>query len=361
MTEFNPLINGIIQVTGENDTGKTTFALECGADPSRICFLDSDVKGRATIDQLLADGVKFGDYHDLTHLAEDKNELEFFDAVMSIINGIKKDDFDAILFDTWGRFGKCFHPYVSANPSKFKRKWSPSGKIKGAEMWQEAQQYESRILNQMGKLAPLVVIVSHLKDHWMNSAKTGKQIPASSRTFNRVPRFRIWLRHNPSSPVPIGLVLKRVDKKIHVEGKGLRTISVLPRKIVPQEGHESLWDTIQWYFDNPVGTREPTKDEIPNEFEMSVLNGTLTAEQRYTLELMLKAGAVDTEEDIDLSEPDEIEVFVSEMRSQGASDPRIAHSLKETLKASYPDIQRVLGLDTVKDAVDMVREGQNES
>lgn len=304
---FNPLIRGIIQVTGEIDTGKTTFALECGAEAERICFLDSDTKGRATIDQLLADGITFGAYHDLTALAEGKRELEFLAACLAIVDSIEVGQFDAIIWDTWERFGKCFHPYVVAHPAEFKQKWSPSGKIKGAEQWQEAQQYESRVLNRLGKLAPVVIVVSHLKDDYFNNVKTGKQKPASSRTLNRVPRFRIWLRHNPESPVPIGLVLKRVDKKMAVEGKGLRTVSVLPRRIAPRPDDESLWDTIGWYFENPVGLRQPTPNETPDEFELSILDGTLTHEQKHTLNLMLRAGVVEVEADIsaDVSQGDE--------------------------------------------------------
>lgn len=364
MSEFNPLIRGIIQVTGEPDVGKTTFALECGADPSRICFFDADVKGRATVDQLLSSGIRFGIYHDLNTLAEGRREVEFFLAVKGLIDAIKPDQYDAIIFDTWGRFGKCFHPYVLANPSEFKLKWSPSGRIKGAEQWQEAQQYEARILNHLGTLSPVVIIVSHLKDHYLNSAKTGKQVPASSRTFDRVPRFRIWLRHNPSSPVPIGLVLKRIDKKEYVQGVGLRTVSVLPRKIVPKEGERSLWDSIARYFKAPVGTREPTEDEMPNDFEMSILDGTLTKEQRYTLELMLKAGAVETAEEEPIEgmeeESDANILYVERMREEGASESYIAHSLKEQ-GLSYPEIKSAMGLESVPEASRLVREGANES
>jgi len=34
------IMKGVIHVTGEHDTGKTTFALECGAQPEQICFFD---------------------------------------------------------------------------------------------------------------------------------------------------------------------------------------------------------------------------------------------------------------------------------------------------------------------------------
>ena len=57
------MINGIIQVTGEPGVGKTSFALQCGAPPERILFVDDDVKGRSTVDDLKSMGMEFGDYY----------------------------------------------------------------------------------------------------------------------------------------------------------------------------------------------------------------------------------------------------------------------------------------------------------
>jgi len=295
------LITGILHVTGEHDVGKTTFALENGAMPNRTCFFDDDVKGRATVEQLrqLQD---FGAYHDLVALQEGKTEVDFYLAVMDIIDAIKPGQYDAIVFDTWTRFAKCMHAYVITHRDEFKKHWSKMGKIKGAEEWIESQWLEAKVLNKLQTLAPVVVIVTHLKDFYVNNAKVmGKQIPAASRTISRVPRFRVWLKQNPESPVPIGLVYKRIDMK-KITDRGIRTISVLPRKLVPRPEDESLWDTIAYYFENPVGLRAPLPNEIPDAYELSILNGHLTADQQRTLTLMLQAGVVDTEEDLEAEE-----------------------------------------------------------
>ena len=81
---------------------------------------------------------------------------------------------------------------------------------------------------------------------------------------------------------------------------------------------------------------------------MSILNGTLTREQQHTLELILKAGMVDVEEEIIVDEgPNELAEYVTRMRGDGAPDPEIARSIKGVAfpDASYPEIAGVLGTD----------------
>jgi len=312
MTEITQLITGILHVTGEHDTGKTTFALENGAMPSRTCFFDDDVKGRATVNELrkLQD---FGAYHDLVALNKGKTEVDYYFAVMEIVDAIQPGQFDAIIFDTWSRFAKCLHPYVITHRAEFKEHWSSMGKIKGAEEWIESQWLEARILNRLQELAPVVTVVTHLKDYYANNAKVpGKQVPAASRTIARVPGFRLWLKHNPASVVPIGLVLKRIAIR-KITDRGIRTVAVLPRKIVPRATDESLWDTIGYYFENPVGLRELRPDEIPDEFELSILNETLTEDQKRTLLAMLKAGVIDSgeEEEMEVEDSEEFNTLKS--------------------------------------------------
>lgn len=315
------LVTGIIHVTGEPDVGKTTFALESGAPPERIWFVDDDVKGQSTVSELLNAGYQFGRYDDLTTIGQGKRELEFHQACLDMIAEVQPGQFDVLIWDTWTRFAKTCHPYVLANLASFRQRWSPMGKIKGAQQWQEAHRYEAQILNHLQSLVPAVIVVTHLKDFYLNDAKTGKQVPACSRTLVRVPRFRIWLRHNEQSPVPIGLVLKRLDKKI-VTDRGLRTVSILPRKIIPFPSDQSLWDTIARYFDNPVGLREPRPTETPGEYELSILDGTLTADQKHTLELMLRAGAISGEY---TDEPDdELLIQVRQLKADGQPLPAIA-------------------------------------
>ena len=149
MTTDNILIKGIIHVTGEHDAGKTTFALECGAQPDRICFFDDDVKGRSTVEQIKSAGVKFGAYHDLVALASGKTELDFYASCMDIVEKIKPGQYDAIVWDTWTNFQNVIHPYVLAHRSQFRATWSPMGQIKGAQEWQESHKHEAAILNQL--------------------------------------------------------------------------------------------------------------------------------------------------------------------------------------------------------------------
>lgn len=342
--EWKPLVHGAIHVTGEHDVGKTTFCLEYGADPKRMLMFDDDVKGRGAVEQIRAMGLEFGRYVDLVKVGEKKTELAFHDAVLQIIKEVKPGDFDVIVWDTWTNFAATCHPYVLRHATEFRAQWSSMGQIKGAQQWQEARRYETILIEHLLSLAPTVFLVTHLKDVYINNAKVpGKQTPAASRTLDRVPAFRIWLRQNPDGrAVPIGLVLKRLDKKIFVPGKGIRTVNVLPRKIVPAENEYSLWDTIRRYWDEPFGDVEMGPNEMPDEFEMSILDGTLTKEQTHTFQLMMQAAGV-----LERDEPDSIavramdedtEAAVLEMSESGKKPPEIAAALGLTM----PEVLRTI-------------------
>lgn len=287
-------LSGIIHVTGEHDTGKTTFALESGAEPSRICFFDDDVKGKSTIESLISEGFEFGRYIDLVDITEGMAELDYYHAVVGEIERIEPGEFDVIIFDTWTKFASTCHSYVVANPREFRTNWSPNGRIKAGEQYKEARGLEARIANDLTGKAKLVVLVTHLKDFYLNNVKVPeKEVPASSKALDRIAVFRVWLRHNPSgSPVPVGLVLKRMSRKVVANGR-IRTVNVTPRKIVPHDGDDSLWDAIERYWKNPLGNGEPGPDEAPNEFEMSILDGTLTRDQKNVFESILSSGVVE--------------------------------------------------------------------
>lgn len=325
------LLPGIIHVCGENDTGKTTFALECGADADKILFFDDDVKGRSTVTELRSAGVEFGEYVDLVEYADKKTEYQFHVDLVNKIKAIPDDKFQCIIWDTWTRFASTCHAYVMKHPREFRETWAHMGTIKGAQQWQEARRYEAALINLMAKKAETLILVTHLKDFYMGSTKVpGKQIPASSKVLTQVPRFRIWLRQNESgSPVPIGLVLKRLDTK-QLTDKGIRTVSVLPRKLVPHADEASLWDTIWRYWDDPIGLRAPQPDEIPNAFELSILDGTLTSDQSRTFKMMLESGVIGEGEvkivDDDMPSEDVIDQIREQYEGNKAA-PAIANSL----------------------------------
>jgi len=344
-------LNGIIHVCGENDTGKTTFALECGADPNRILFFDDDVKGRATIRDMIESGILKGgeNYYDLPSLSRGKRETDFHDAIMKILDGVKPGQFDAIIFDTWTRFASTCTAKVKANPDKYRQFWAHDGRIKGAEWIQEGQLLEASVTDHLLELTQTVILVTHLKDFYLNNAKVeGKQIPAASRTVSRVPRMRIWLRQNPSGrPVPIGLLLKRLDRKEMIEGKGIRTVNILPRKITPHDDEHSVWDSIWRYWANPVGDRVPLPEETPDEFELSILDSTLTRDQRRTFNLMVEKGLVEKEEvdntpvpeglpTVTIGQPDRT-AEIRQALTEGKAPPVIAQELGVAL----PEVLKV--------------------
>ena len=292
-----PTIPGLFLVTGGHGVGKTSFALECGAAADRICLVDDDLKGRSTAMQLQLHG-EFA-YYDFVNLTQKKRLVEIHEIGIELLDSIQPGQFDALVWDTWTRFYSTFKSYVEENPLLFRKKkeWSVKGSFKGPQEWNEAKFYEAEVLWKLLQKVPTVILVAHLNDQYINQVATGKKKPAVSKAIDRVCNGRLWLRRNPNRrPVPVGLFLKQLDMKKMVEGKGLRTICVVPPKITPRDEDESLWDTIRWYYRNPIGSRATTPEETPDEWELSVLQGTLTPDERHTFELMLKAKIAEDEE-----------------------------------------------------------------
>lgn len=308
------LFDGIIHVTGEPDTGKTTFAIESGSVPEKIDFFDDDIKGES-----INRSLNFGGYHNLVELGRNKDEIAFHEAVIKLINEIPDNRFDTIVFDGFSRFENTFHPYVVKNPSKFRTNWSPNGAIKGAQMWQTAFEYEADVLNRLQSKANLVIITTHLKQYTVNGVRVeGKFVPDCKKPLIQKAQLRLWLRHNPDgSPYPIGLVLKRIAKRTVVPGKGIRTVSVLPRKVTP-----CTWDKINEYWDNPIGDREPVENEIPNPFELSLIDGHLTEDQKDMFKFGARLAEVKANDDL----VGEIQTLIE---NGIESVPMITRSLKE--------------------------------
>ena len=335
MTNFKPLVSGVIHVTGEPDVGKTTFALECGAHPSRIAFIDDDGKGRATAEQIMGDIAALGLYVDLKEATKGMPQLKVFEKCAEVMDELEsmKGELDAIVWDPWTRAASTMKAHVRKNPSKFRepQDWAAQGNIKGPQQWKEAQELEAQWITRLNNVAPVVILTTHLKNQYVGSRRTGKQIPDASRTIVRVPRFRLWLRRNPSgSPVPVGLVLKRIDVKRYVDGKGLRTVCVLPQRIEPQAEDESLWDAIGRYVSDPIGSRLPEPHEVPNEFERSLIEGTMTEDQKKAWMLMLAAGTDDVDLDIEIEdEVMDAAQSIADMREDEIGDEEIVKVLRE--------------------------------
>lgn len=276
--QLNP-ITGLVHITGEPDTGKTTFAIANGFKPSEIAFFDDDLKTQSIADQLAAANTPFGFYLNLTQATIGMRELEYHDFVMKNVRELKGKGFKVLVFDTWTRFENTFHPVVQKEPQRFKQFFSPNGTFKAMEIWKVSFDYEAAVIDELLQVAPLVILITHLKDQTIGSVKTGAEIPDCKKPVVEKSRLRIWTRHNPDGPAPIGLVLKRLSK-VSVTEEGIVPVNVLPRKVNP-----CTWKRILEYWDNPIGDRQPEETETPNDFEFSILDGVLTADQKDALHI----------------------------------------------------------------------------
>ena len=92
-------VEGLIHVTGEPDTGKTTFAYTAGPPPKKIAFFDNDIKGKAVHEDL-----EFGLYVNLVReftLGKQYKPINFFEMVMRRLEEVEEGKFDLLVFDNW--------------------------------------------------------------------------------------------------------------------------------------------------------------------------------------------------------------------------------------------------------------------
>jgi hypothetical protein len=312
------LFSGIVNVVGESDVGKTTFALECGASPDKIVFIDDDVKGQAIANDLAQAGTPLGKYVNLVSETKGMLETEFHKYCIDLIGSIPDNTYDAIIWDTFTRFEKSFHPWVLTHQKDFRERWSPMGVVHGAEIWIVSQEYESQVLDLLQRKAKLVILTSHMKDENRNGIRTGKRIPDTMKPVLVKSTLRVLLRHSDDgSPVPTGLILKRIGKRMVVDG-AIQTISVLPRKV-----RQLNWKRIGELWDSPIGNRPPSVDELPNEFELSMLDSTvLTDDQRLVMQLALKG--VNEQDNDENSGVEVMRNQMLEMRDNGMTTLEIA-------------------------------------
>jgi hypothetical protein len=325
------VFSGITQIAGEPDTGKTMFAWSTGASPEDTVFIDDDVKGASIVAQIEDQGHKIGHYVNLMERGRDMKEIQFHMLGLTIIKEIEEKvakeragkRFEVLIWDTWARFENTFWPWVASRPQEFKQFWSPNGKIKGAEQWNVSFVYEAEFMQRLQKLAKLVIITSHLKPEVVagTDKRTGKFIPDCKKPVIQKCYMRVYLRHNPNSPAPIGLILKRPSKQI-VTDDGVEIVSVLPRRVVP-----FTWKKIREYWENPIGDRQPTPEEMPNEYELSILDGTLTEDQK---EIMRMQEGIDEEITVAPEAPlftEDQQIRAKTMKEEGATTATIAKEL----------------------------------
>lgn len=278
---------GLYHLTGEPDSGKTTMALTCGIPVQNMLFLDNDMKTQRISDNLSKSGKGFGKYVNLPRemrVRNLKNPLQFYEMVMEILEKDKKQH-ECIIFDEWTRI----EDGIRAKSMSIMKDISPltENQIRAMTQvtWVYTHQFYAQVLDTLMTYAPTVFIITHIREKYMNNKKTGIYEARGQRPLIEKANMRLWLRHNADPAdggAPIGLVLKRISKFDTDEEGILRPINVLPLRIKP-----CTWDKIDSYFENPIGNRKPTTDELPDQFEQSVLHGILTEDQKHALELAI--------------------------------------------------------------------------
>jgi len=312
----NLLFPGIFHVSGEPDTGKTWFALHCGAEPGEIAFIDDDLKTLSIARQLEKRGTPFALYANLTTF-EDTKEISLHKHCEKLIRAMEEIRPRVIIWDTWTRYQQTFRTIVQVNPMAYRNVYSSMGRIKGAEQNLAALMIESQMIAHLGEIAEQVFLITHLKAAYKGGVPTGGERPAASNALTQKANFRLFLKHNPDGPAPIGLVLKRISKI--ADDDAFRMINVLPRKLNP-----CTWEHIAEYWTNPIGDRDPRPEEMPDAYELAILDDTLSPDEKMVMEAFIAGNVEETEEDAqpDTSATDaSVQQCVLEMRAEREENP----------------------------------------
>lgn len=327
---MNLRYSGIGHATGENDTGKTRFFLEV-APLSRIALFHDDVKMPPHADQM-------GLFIDMKQECKNMKMMEMGQWFVQQINQMKVNEFDAIICDTWTNIEQALRYWGKQHASTFREAstFSIMGKMKSGEEWKEGDRYTARVISDMASKVKFVGLITHIKEENIAGAKTGKMIPDASKVLNTACNFRVWLRKNPNSGVPIALVLKRLAEDKVVDGM-LKTVNILPWKLTPKDSEESIWDTIDRYREHPFGNRQPMPDETPDSFEMSILTGVMTKEQREIWQANLREKHVMEQESELLldSQEDNIVARVKAMDSEGLGLVEITDAINSEFSRDF--------------------------
>lgn len=337
-------MSGIIQIFGEKDSGKTSLGFQAMLDPKKSAFIDGDEKGREMIEGYKRAGIDFAHYRDLTLLWQGHDNATRKQILMDTVRNIPSG-LDVILWDNWKPVYDTMRVYISTHQREFgdSNYWRGDSKIIQGLISKAARMQEEDILLTLRNKAKLVIVVSHLADQWMGAAKTGAQIPDSSEVFERICYARFWLRHNPNSPVPIALVVKRPNKAHFIPGVGPRPINVLPPKVTPTSDDQSVWDTVMRYWETPLGNRPLLPEETPTMEEAAMMRGVLTPMQREAWLVSIKATLAEEKIETALPLPP-VEEKIAELKEQGITAlPAVMAALKEFgYKVSPPEVVKLL-------------------
>lgn len=335
-----PPFIGIIHATGEPDTGKTMFGLTVpGVTAADLVFIDCDVKGKTTKGDADAAGVQFFYYADLADDIRTQKvgkPIDFYGHVDHMLTEIESliqtrgYGPKALLFDDWIPFENAINAFADTQVTAISD--LRGGQATASFAWPYKRVIYAQQFLRLLNIAPVVTITTHIKEKWGSPGvlQAKGQEPLTEKSI-----LRIWFRHNPSGmPQPVGLVLKRVNRTMYTDD-GIKPVNVLPRKLTP-----CTWENITYFLANPVGNRRPLPEELPDEFELSILDGTLTNDQKNALKASARSSADAAADEVssflastvppDLAITD-LPKEARRLRAEGMVLPQIAAALKVSI------------------------------
>lgn len=351
---WNFIFNGLCHITGEPDSGKTTFALTVpDVHPSQMIFFDNDLKSQAIADGFARAGSPFGYFLNIDKMISDENIRKPVDIYRALDKHLdaaaeKVPEARVLIFDNFTASAESaireYSLTIMPEISGLSR-----GQIENMSQltWPYTYNVYSQFLGKMLSMANIVFIITHLREQYIGRTKTGLREARGQRPIIEHSSLRIWTRHNgdpADGGAPIGLVLKRLPR-LELTETGLQPVSILPRRVKPL-----TWRKVLEYAAEPAGERNPTKDETPNPFELSILDGILTDDQKDALRVARMTMEAEEAEDFIPSSSgefggapsiDSFEIEVKKLAESGKPPAVIAKELSERDGQKY-EISEIL-------------------
>lgn len=291
-------LRGLIQVTGDVNVGKTSFALQSGFKFSEIAYFNFDGKEPDTYDDKPLTEV-FGFYRSYLPIMQEKRELAMIEQFLADVETVKPSVRVAII-DNEEFFRKNFHPYTMKHKNDLKDYWfGRGGTYKVMEELGFAKAFEAVFFASLQKKFEQVFVINHLEDARDESA-TGDEkplIPGKKKSSIKLPliqrtKMRLWLVNTDGHLCPSAIVVKNPGFQ-RMGDDGIETVTLFPPKLSPfalpdwkERQFVSLWDVIKHYEDNPFSAKYPKIEsyEMLSEREREMVSEELTENDRRLME-----------------------------------------------------------------------------
>jgi hypothetical protein len=291
-------IRGLIQITGDVNVGKTSYALQCGYGFDRIAYANFDGKEPDVFgDKPLTE--VFGFYRNYLPIMADKKELAMIEQFLADVSQIKPS-VKVIIIDNEEFFRKNFHPYTLKHKNELKDFWfGRGGTYKVMEELGFAKAFEAVFFASLQDRFEQVFVINHLEDA-RDETSTGDEkplIPGKKKSSIKLPliqrtKMRLWLVNTNGHLCPSAIVVKNPGFQKMGES-GIETVTLFPPKLSPyalpdweQRQFISLWDVIAYYEQHPFSEKYPKVEpyEMLTERERDMVSEELTENDRRLLE-----------------------------------------------------------------------------